>query len=167
MLQDISSAALLPEVAFFHQGPQPACHVTLPPCSMGDAVQYLTRQAWPERIHTTERNIWAYPCWWAYPQSACVQIIWHKVSLGSDTGWGPAFKIQYRSGLCSASLIWRFSHQGSHKVRWPHIQLFVFAMRQVPQFTSTWKIATHRNRLITWAPNLWKATWNHLKDKLF
>lgn len=110
MLQDISSAPLLPEVAFFHQRPQPACREMLPPRSMGVAMKYLTRQAWPECVHPTERNIWAHPCWWAHQQSVCVQIIQHKVSLGSDTGWGPAFKIQYRNRMCFISLIQRFSH---------------------------------------------------------
>lgn len=117
VLQDVASAALLPEVVFFRQGHLPTRHVPLPSCSMGDTVK-SPRLAWPERVHITE-PIHANEL----SQSACAQVIQHKVSLGSGTGWGPAFKIQYRNSMCFIS----------HKVRWAHKKLFVFATCQFPQ----------------------------------
>lgn len=106
LLHDVSSDALPPEIAFFHQGPQPACCVTSPP-----GMQWHT---WAGR-HTqkpprhTEKHVSPSSCW-AHQQSASAQVIQQKVSWGSDTDWEPDFKIQYRNRMCFISLIWRFSH---------------------------------------------------------
>lgn len=80
MLQEIFFAALPPEVAFFPQEPQPACQGTLPPRSMGDAVEYLGRQAWTECVQSTGRHLQAHPGQ-ELSSSACVPGTQHKVSL--------------------------------------------------------------------------------------